>query len=455
MEHTFESLRTRYPVFSYRSYRWEKSGEDLLLSFDFYVDERIRFSPQSRICHHPAFDRFFEEEGLEKLDNLVFHIGMIELISYWKCCCCPEIRIECAALDQTAMDWWKNLYYNGLGEFFYINGIQTDREHFVHLSSTSSHRLEKQKFTLDDTYIVPIGGGKDSVVTLETLKSQQTAPLPMIINPRGATVESVKVSGLKEGFLEIRRPIDPLLLQLNAEGYLNGHTPFSAMLAFYSLLVAAMAGRRRIALSNESSANEPTVLGSSVNHQYSKSVEFESDFRHYVKTCVQDGLSYFSFLRPLSELQIAALFSRQPDYFPVFKSCNAGSKANVWCGHCPKCLFAFIILSPFLSEEILKGIFGRNLLEDESLTDTLKQLCGLTEVKPFECVGTRNEVCLSLCKSMERYRKLPVLLDFFSHTELYEEYRQADFNAALRQWNSPHFLDKKEEALLKARLGIS
>ena len=452
MEKTFETLRKQYPVFTYRSYHWEKDGDDLLLRFDFRIDEHIRFQPEVRLCRHEAYAPFYAQQHLDCIENFVFHIGMIELVSYWKCCCCPEIRIECAALDEDAIRWWKKLYYHGLGEFFYINRIDTDMQDFVQIRCTSARRLGKVSLPLQDAHIVPVGGGKDSVVTLETLKNGSVPPLPLIINPRGATVESVAVSGLKEGFLEIRRPIDRRLLELNAGGYLNGHTPFSAMLAFYCILAAALSGRKYIALSNESSANEPTVRGSDVNHQYSKSVDFESDFRWYVKTYLQEEISYYSFLRPLSELQIAMLFARQPAYFPVFKSCNAGSKQNIWCGQCAKCLFAFIILSPFIRPETLEGIFGKNLLEDGSLLPTLKELCGETEVKPFECVGTRDEVCLALCRSMQQYGKLPVLLEHFSRSPLYGIYRERDFDAATRCWDSKHFLPQNDVKLLKARL---
>ena len=196
------------------------------------------------------------------------------------------------------------------------------------------------------------------------------------------------------------------------------------------------------------------MQGSDVNHQYSKSIEFEADFREYVAQYLTEDVSYYSFLRPLSELQIACLFAEQPAYFPVFRSCNAGSKQDIWCGECPKCLFAFIILSPFLTPEQLTAVFGKNLLEDPQLLPTLQALCGETAVKPFECVGTRDEVCMALCQSMKHYQELPVLLDYFSQTALYETYRERDFGTMLRQWDPHHFLPEREAALLKKRLHI-
>lgn len=476
-EMNFESLRRRHPVFRYRSYRWEKREEELWLQFDFYVDEDIHFSPVIRIPDHPAYTAFYREHSVKALENLIFHIGMIELISYWKCVCCPEIQIEAAWLDEAALAWWKKLYYHGLGEFFYRNGIQTNAEDFVRLRCSSSLELPKITLPLQEGYLIPIGGGKDSVVTLELLKQKQPAPLMLIINPRGATRACAEVSGLPDHYLEIRRSIDKRLLELNAEGYLNGHTPFSAMLAFYCILMATLTGRKQIALSNESSANEPTVQGSDVNHQYSKSLEFEADFRAYIRHHVTEDVNYFSFLRPLSELQIAMLFSRCKAYHPVFRSCNAGSKQDIWCGSCPKCLFTCIMLSAFLPAQEVQKIFGKNLFEDEKLWPVLQELCGEVAVKPFECVGTREEVCMALCEIIRRHEEeqnrqcrhtngynnfgdgtrddsLPLLLTRFRQTPLYENYRQREFRPLLTAWDPNHFLPEADAQLLRKALEL-
>jgi hypothetical protein len=241
--------------------------------------------------------------------------------------------------------------------------------------------------------IVPIGGGKDSVVTLEELRAEREV-VPFIINPRGATLECACIAGFRapEDIIVLQRQIDPELLKLNAEGYLNGHTPFSAMLAFYTTLLSAVTGIRDVALSNESSANEPTIPGTYINHQYSKSLEFELDFRQYVQDFMGDINHYYSHLRKLTELRIAERFAKHPAYFKVFKSCNAGSKEDKWCCNCPKCLFAYIILSPFIDDATMIDIFGEDLLNKPELAQTFDELAGLSLNKPFECVGTIGEV---------------------------------------------------------------
>ena len=333
----------------------------------------------------------------------------------------------------------------------------------------------------EERTLVPIGGGKDSVVTLECLRNEIPV-IPLIVNPRGATLNCVKTAGYKENeFIVINRTLDPTMLKLNAEDYLNGHTPFSALLAFISVLVAFGSRSKYIALSNENSANESTVPGTNINHQYSKSIEFESDFRHYVAENINDEVQYFSFLRPLSELQIAKLFSQCEAYHPVFRSCNAGSKTDSWCGKCPKCLFTWIILSPFLSREKLTVIFGKDLMADESLRPILEELNGTAAVKPFECVGTVEEVraCLKdagiSTGSMTAAAKVPepvegpTNLDCFVprndakrlsevkafEPEVPETLRRVEgptVEEILSRFNTHHFLPPKFEQILKLAL---
>ena len=423
----YAELRERYPEFLYEAFHHEWTAEGLRLWFDFRMGDVV-FHPEALFEARPFLSR---DVPTQVLDRMVFDIGMIELISYWKCACPPTVKVLCGALTDEQTAFWRKLYWNGLGEFFYTNGIAESQDGFLRVESgerrvENGERRTENKTNqtggspfstlhspLSTAYLVPIGGGKDSVVTLELLRRAGKTIRPLIMNPRGATRECARVAGFPlEEVLVIRRKIDPTLLDLNAKGYLNGHTPFSAMLAFYTRLASALSGIPNVALSNESSANESTVLGTSVNHQYSKSLEFEDDFRNYVNEAA--SFNYFSFLRPLSELQIAMLFSRFTAYHDVFRSCNVGSKEDIWCGHCAKCLFAYIILSPFIAPERLNAIFGKSMLDDTTLGLEFRQLLGLAETKPFECVGTVSEVRQALQMAVERWYKdrRPKLLEY-------------------------------------------
>ena len=214
------------------------------------------------------------------------------------------------------------------------------------------------------------------------------------------------------------------MLRLNQEGYLNGHTPFSAIVAFSATIAAYLHGLTYIVLSNESSANESTVKNSYVNHQYSKSFRFDQDFHEYEKKYLGSGTYYFSLLRPLSEFQIAACFATLPAYHDVFKSCNAGSKENIWCGKCSKCLFVWLILSPFLTQERLTEIFGTNMAQNPEMKQYFEQLIGLSEEKPFECVGSRDEINAAVTLTIRDYpkdRELPYLFEYYKTLGLYEK----------------------------------
>ena len=405
----FDTLRKEFATFTFESQTVKRENGALFLAFDFNLDDRYHFRPTLEIPARPFFD--WESISKEQLEALAFQIGMTELVSYWKIACPKRVVVKPFALTVSQKSFWKKLYYNGLGEFLYLNSITVSEADLMELDSVQQPHMSFLQRTCEgmemhsirrsqsmggiqfkEQTLVPIGGGKDSVVTLECLRNEMPV-IPLIVNPRGATLNCVKTAGYNENeFIVINRTLDPTMLKLNAEGYLNGHTPFSALLAFISVLVAFGSRSKYIALSNENSANESTVPGTNINHQYSKSIEFESDFRHYVAENLNDEVQYFSFLRPLSELQIASLFAQCEAYHPVFRSCNAGSKTDSWCGKCPKCLFTWIILSPFLSREKLTAIFGKDLMADESLRPILEELNGTAAVKPFECVGTVEEV---------------------------------------------------------------
>lgn len=451
MQSLYKSLGSEFPTFRYKAYAYEQNDENFEMTFRFEIENTNAaiayvFSPKisipSRAFYHP------KKLTKEQLDILVFHIGMIELISYWKVTSSPILEIIPHQLNQAQIAWWKKLYFHGLGEFFHLNGIETTQTDFMEIR-TYGNKLRTLNFNLHDEIIVPIGGGKDSVVTLGILNNNSAQKvLPFIINPRGATLDCVNAAGYtRQEIAEMKRPIDPLLLQLNSEGFLNGHTPFSAMLAFNSLLIAALTNKKHIALSNEGSANEATIIGTEVNHQYSKSYAFEVDFRMYVNEYISPDFNYFSFLRPLHEITIAKLFARQTKYFSVFKSCNVGSKEDIWCGHCPKCLFAFIILAPFIEAETMQNIFTKNLLNEPSLQKDFDELIGLVNTKPFECIGTVEEVNWAL-QQLQKNTKYDsaFLLQHYGATDISKRKIRENL---VNDFHAEHFLTPPFEKILQ------
>jgi hypothetical protein len=277
--------------------------------------------------------------------------------------------------------------------------------------------------------LIPMGEGKDSITTLELLKSKIPAKQLncFVINPTKQHFKIFKIACVKNSII-VKRKVDPLLIKLIQKGFLNGHTPITAVVSNLAVFCAMLFGYKSVAMSCEKSADEGNTkyLEKIINHQYSKTSDFEKKFRKYIKKYLSKNINYFSFLRKFSDLQIAEMFSKYPRYFSVFLSCNEARKTysgtrkpiGRWCCNCSKCLFVFAILYPFLEENDLMKIFSENLFENKKLLPIMKELIGEKKVKPLECVGTRKE-CLrafylswKIAKARSR-DELPYLLQYF------------------------------------------
>ena len=441
-------LSSKYDTFIYDSYKVYYEDNKLKVDYHYVIENLEDFNTTLEIDESEIKNKNIDSNMLK---YLAFHIGLVELLSYWKCVCSPKIVIKCGFLNEEQIRWWKKLYFYGLGELFYTNNIKTNLEDFVTIECPNNQNNTEYDKIRDEFngYIVPVGGGKDSIVTLETLKLDKKNDYCLIVNPKPVTLKCAELAGFEnDNIIEIYRTIDKNLLDLNKQGFINGHTPFSTMLAFVSYFVAYMLSKKYIALSNENSANESNVAGEKVNHQYSKSYEFECDFENYSDKYLKMPVKYFSFLRPLNELQIAKIFSKYEKYHSVFKSCNVGSKEKEWkwCLNCAKCLFAYIILSPYLYKEKLINIFGMDLFEKKELLKTFLELTGNGETKPFDCVGTFEEVNFAISKTINNQKsELPYLLQYYK-----DNYKLVDTsNDITIRYNEFNNLTKEQNEMLR------
>ena len=249
---------------------------------------------------------------------------------------------------------------------------------------------------------MPLGGGKDSLVSVELLKAAGEPAVLFAVNPKKPILDCAERSGLP--LVSVGRRLDHKLFALNDAGALNGHIPITAIVSLTALAGAFVFGYDTVVLSNERSANEGNVVyeGRTVNHQYSKTLAFERLLADYAAAQISPDLRYFSLLRPLSELHIARLFARVGRYDDVFTSCNRaftlrdGGARPRWCCDCPKCRFAFLILATAMAPSRLVKIFGRNLLDDATHLAGYEELTGLSGHKPWECVGEIAESSAAL-----------------------------------------------------------
>jgi UDP-N-acetyl-alpha-D-muramoyl-L-alanyl-L-glutamate epimerase len=359
---------------------------------------RYRFGGGPRFEEKLVFD-FVPQELSSKasavLDRIFRLIFLMSGVSYYKSFVPQTLICESFPVDCITAEFLQKFYEKGLAEFAFRNRISL-RDHFA-IRWSSGPPAAPIALDLPRRTCVPVGGGKDSIVALECL-NRSGEPLVLFSLGDAQPIRAcIAVAGLP--FIRVQRRLDEGLFKLNEAGALNGHVPITGILSAIAVAGAVMSGYDMIAMSNEHSASAPNLKidDIDVNHQYSKSLEFEEDFSEYLKNYISPNIAYFSLLRPLSEIEIARCFAKYREYFRIFRSCNAAfrqspaARGSGWCGNCPKCRFVFLALAPFIEKTELIDIFGHNLLDDQTQRDGFAQLCGLREHKPFECVGELAE----------------------------------------------------------------
>ncbi len=345
-------------------------------------------------------------------------LGMLHLIagiSYYKAGVPPKIEVAEGPLDDASAELLDQLYLHGLAEFAYRNGLDLRGRIQFPRSTTSpsppggegrgegqaspqaSDRSTAPKLNLPKRTLVPIGGGKDSLVAVEAIKSIGSEATAVWVGNSALIAACAERTGLP--LLNIQRELAPALFELNRLGAWNGHIPVTAVNSAILAVAAILYGYDSIAFANERSASVATLEydGQQVNHQWSKSLAFETLLGDWLHTHVASDLDYCSLLRPYSELAITRAFAKLTTYFDVFSSCNRNFRllgpkpVDRWCGQCPKCHFVFLALAPFLPKPRLLAIFGRNLLDDEGQAAGFDALLEYQDHKPFECVGEGAE----------------------------------------------------------------
>ncbi len=345
----------------------------------------------------PPIEHFPEHREAE-LKRALFLLHLIGGISYFKTCLPKNIVVNSGTLSKEDATFWKTVYENGLGEFFYRNAVDFRNTIQFPSDKAISHEQSAMSGIADSSSLtahrclVPIGGGKDSIVAIELLKKAGIDMTLLRVGSHPLISAQAKTADLP--LLEVKRSLSPRLFELNAEGALNGHVPITAYITFLSVVLAILRNDDSVVFSNERSANEGNVeyLGMEINHQWSKSLEFERMLQeHLINRGI--GVSVFSVLRPLSELRIAELFSKYDWYFPMVTSCNENwklfsksekvSNSKLWCGKCPKCAFVFAILHASMPHPKVVGMFGCDLFAEDSLLPLFRNCWGWRTSNPL------------------------------------------------------------------------
>ena len=376
-------------------------------------------------CDYALDDRRFQETVLfpgggdwdapavAEAARLVF---LLAGISYYKTAAPPVIDLGDFAVTDIERDFLRSFYVDGLGEFAYRSDrLSWSDLHDLQITGPSADRTPVAYRPAPGRPLVPFGGGIDSITTVDLVASRTADAALFILNRPGDRFEAIERPAAITGLPVVRaeRILDDQVLRSRELGFFNGHVPVTGILSSIAVMAAILDGRDAVVMSNEWSSSSPTVEvdGYAVNHQYSKSMSFETDLRRYLAGTIGEGLAYFSALRPFTELQIAQRFAQLTDYLGTFRSCNrafhidSALRLDYWCGECDKCCFIDLILAPFLGEPALRAIFhGREPLADPALTGKFETLAGQSlDTKPWECVGDVTECQAAVLLASERH----------------------------------------------------
>ncbi len=403
-----------YDRFIFESYELELENRRIILHYS--LDNAIHFE---EIISLPADLLLLASHP--DLPAALFALHLAGGVSYFKTYCPKTIEVKSGALSPEQAKFWNTLYTHGLGEFFYRNRI--DFHGLINFPATAPEPAVKplQTKSTAQHLLVPFGGGKDSLVTVELLR--KTGLNQTLFRLRGHRLITELAQTAELPLIELDRTLDPELFKLNEAGAYNGHVPITAYISFLSIVVNLLAGFDGVAFSSERSSSYGNVdyLGMEVNHQWSKSQGAEDLMRSYISRFITGDIAYLNLVRPLSELHIAKLFAKYPKYFPLATSCNRNwllaatdEHAGVWCGICPKCAFTFALLAAWLPEATVTKIFGHNLFEDRSLRPLYRELWGVEGFKPFECVGTPEETqaAFYLARTKPGFKDTALMNDF-------------------------------------------
>lgn len=395
-------MKLKAKTFRFRGYNFD--SKSLKITFDY----RIEFFNRGQLDFSetiilPRDSKNISEDLLKVfLEPLHIILG----ISYYKLYCPPKIRLS-FGLSKEQADFWNKVYRKGLGEFLYRNKLDPKKiARFPHA------KIETQPIGIKtkNRALLGIGGGKDSIVAAELLHDFSVT-LFAVETQREDRIFDEIMKKINKPSLKIKRSLDPKIFEAY-EGKYNGHVPISAIFAFLGLFSAALYGYKYVIVGNEHSSDFGNIgyKGEIINHQWSKSAEFEAMFQDYTKKYITPDVVYFSLLRPFHEIRVAEMFSKYKKYFPLFSSCNRNFRIfkerpnTLWCGECPKCAFVFLMLAPFVHKNDLIKIFAKNLLADENLLPLYRDLLGFGKIKPFDCVGTFEEARAALFLASKNYQ---------------------------------------------------
>lgn len=373
--------------------------------FYYAFDEAIQFKETIQFELPKAS---YSAELFDRCLSLVF---MVAGTSYYKCFPTRKATFANGWISYFDAELLNAVYKNGLSQLIFENGLELDK--MVHFTS--------EKVALPPLDYTGLGvlsmqsGGDHSLLLGKLLNDSNITYMPWHMSSNESYPKAIE--RLKNHPPRIvKREIDRKNLELAKQlGGLNGHVPITYITMAIALADAVLHNENIVlaAIGREEDDVRELIGDFEINHQWSKTWQAEELLMGYIASTMSGNLHVGSPLRIFSELKISELFVENcwERFGHAFSLCNiANSRPSpdgepYWCGRCSKCANSFLLLSPFVEPEELRGLFGgKDLFTDQNLQQTFMAFFALHgQIKPFDCVGGAQELRLAYRMAQNRF----------------------------------------------------
>lgn len=371
---------------------WQQQGSSLYFNYSF--DGELKFQ---EVLQWPDNTELPNNQQFRRAAELYL---LMAGASYYKAF--PTKELVYKGVDHHQAYLVEKTYKQGFGEFLYVN--QLNPEIIGSFVDIAGDNPAAEPLSLSGA-LVMIGGGKDSLVSVDLLKKAGKDFSTFRINSLPWIDRQMQKIGAPSS--SIKRIIDPNLSAQKDNGGLGGHIPITAIVSAAALIDAIRLGKASVITSSEASANIPNTeyAGMKINHQYSKSMELESELADYIRKFVCPSINYFSLLRPWTELKIVEYFVDNlfDEYSGLWSSSNHNFKlgANAenpsWdADYSAKTLSVFGMFAAFVEPQKLIPEMGDDYFADDKYLQTWDELVGNKGIKPLECVADIDEMKLAV-----------------------------------------------------------
>jgi hypothetical protein len=362
-----------------------------------------------------CFDRLKQLYSQELLFRVVAHIALFESMKF--CSLFPEavdLSLISHALSPASLQLYIQIYQGVFKQCWYENRVSTYRQPRLIVDQQPKESPPALIGGSTDTILVACGGGKDSFVAMQILSEagmdfasmqyshsvygqaehqhQLIANVIACVNPHRQHRISIIDDFMQFPFVSQYFP--------DHAGLIAPETPVSV---FESLPLILHHGYRYLTMAHERSANKGNLywneINQDVNHQWGKGVEAEQAINQFIRAHLLADFAYFSLLQPVHDARIFKKLGHYPEALTKIHSCNI---QKPWCKKCPKCAYVWLGLMAVFEPQQVDAVFAVNLFDDQDLLPTFRQLLGLADQTPFECIGEVEESWLAMKRCYEK-----------------------------------------------------